>query len=182
MIARDLADRERRAYPHVARTCGEPLTGFAQALPEEENRSRESRPFTLLYRSRGPRCEQLVGVREAFGRGRIGACPRENLRSQPGGVAQSTLRLLGVEDAFVPGVPREYDQAGPPGRGGNDRATPEVAEKAASASSEGFMPAPRIYPLLSWVWQRVQRAGRGPSRRSIRGLAPSPRRDTGRIS
>ena len=155
-LLRNPADRAYSAYLHAVRIGREPLTDFAQALREEEDRVRKNWHYTFHYRSRGFYYPQLKRYYEVFGREQVGVWLYEDLRTEPTGVAQSIFRFLGVDDAFVPDASLKHNQAGVP-KSGAARAALKIMNKAASGFLENFTSASKVYPLLSKMRQRVQK-------------------------
>lgn len=154
-ILRNPADRAYSAYLHAVRIGREPLTDFAQALEEEENRVRENWHYTFHYRSRGFYYAQIKRYYEVFRREKVGVWLYEDLRKDPTSVTQSIFRFLGVDDAFMPDTSSKHNPSGVP-KGAMSHAMIKAMDKTASAFLETFTSSSKVYPLLSKVRQSVQ--------------------------
>jgi hypothetical protein len=113
-LLRDPADRAYSAFKYASRIGAEPLTDFAQALREEEQRIRDNWHYALHYRRRGLYHAQLERYYAVFGRERMGVWLYEDLKEDPAGVAQSVFGFLGVDDSFVPDTSLMYNPASVP--------------------------------------------------------------------
>jgi hypothetical protein len=113
-LLRDPTDRAYSAFKYALRIGVEPLTDFAQALREEENRIRDNWHYALHYRRRGLYHEQLKRYYEVFGRERMGVWLYDELKEDPVSVAQSVFGFLGVEDSFVPDTSSKHNPASVP--------------------------------------------------------------------
>lgn len=154
-ILRNPADRAYSAFLHAVRIGKEPLTDFAQALGEEENRVRDNWHYTFHYRSRGFYHAQLERYYDVFGREKVGVWLYEDLRKDPSGVMQSIFRFLRVDDEFIPDTSSKHNISGVP-RGGMARAMIKAMDATASTFLETFTSSSRAYPLLSRMRQLVQ--------------------------
>lgn len=154
-LLRNPADRAYSAFLHAVRIGREPLTDFAQALREEQNRISENWHYTYHYRSRGFYYLQLGRYYEVFERERVGVWLYEDLRRDPAEVAQSIFRFLEVDNTFVPDTSSKHNPSGVP-KSSIARTMIKAMDTTASAFLETFTSASRIYPLLSKVRQRVQ--------------------------
>jgi hypothetical protein len=154
-LLRNPADRAYSAFLHAVRISREPLTDFAQALREEQNRVSENWHYTFHYRSRGFYYPQLKRYYEVFGREKVGVWLYEDLRRDPTEVAQSIFRFLEVDDTFVPDTSSRHNPSGVP-KSSIARTMIRAMDTTASAFLENFTSASRIYPLLSKMRQRVQ--------------------------
>jgi hypothetical protein len=110
-LLRNPADRAYSAFLHAVRIGREPLTDFAQALRDEEDRIRDNWHYVFHYRNRGLYHAQLERYFEVFGREKVGIWLYEDLRDDPVGVVQSALRFLGVDDTFTPDISAKYNPA-----------------------------------------------------------------------
>jgi hypothetical protein len=113
-LLRNPADRAYSAFLQAVRIGVEPLTDFARALRDEEDRIRDNWHYAFHYRDRGLYFEQLERYYRVFGRERVGVWLYEDLRDDPAGVAQSVFRFLRVDDAFTPDTFSKYNPAGVP--------------------------------------------------------------------
>jgi hypothetical protein len=154
-ILRDPVDRAYSAFLHAVRIGKEPLTDFAHALLQEDERVRENWHYTFHYRSRGFYYEQLRRYHGVFGREKVGVWLYEDLRKDPVGTAQSIFGFLGVEDAFVPDTSAKHNVSGVP-RSRGARATIKTMDAIASGFMKTFTTESRIYPLLSKMRNRIQ--------------------------
>jgi hypothetical protein len=110
-LLRNPADRAYSAFLHAVRIGREPLTDFAQALQEEEDRIRHNWHYVFHYRTRGLYYSQLERYYELFGREKVGVWLYEDLRDDPVGVVQSVFRFLGVDDTFAPDTSSKHNPA-----------------------------------------------------------------------
>src|SRR5215204_1417049 len=108
-LLRNPADRAYSAFLHAVRIGREPLTDFAQALREEDDRIRYNWHYQFHYRNRGLYYAQLKRYFEVFGREKVGVWLYEDLSNDPIGVVQSVLRFLGVNDTFTPDISRKHN-------------------------------------------------------------------------
>ncbi|TCJ15465.1 sulfotransferase [Rubrobacter taiwanensis] len=154
-LLRNPADRAYSAFLNAVRYGGEPLTDFARALREEEERIRNDWHYVFHYRSRGFYHAQLERYYELFGRERVGVWLYEELRSDPVGVTRSVLRFLGVGDSFVPDTSLKHNPSALPG-GRVSRAAIRAMDRMASTFLENFTANSRVYPLASRMRQRIQ--------------------------
>jgi len=108
-LLRNPADRAYSAFLHAVRIGREPLTDFAQALREEDDRIWYNWHYQFHYRNRGLYYAQLKRYFEVFGREKVGVWLYEDLSNDPIGVVQSVLRFLGVNDTFTPDISRKHN-------------------------------------------------------------------------
>ena len=108
-LLRNPADRAYSAFLHAVRIGREPLTDFAQALREEEDRIRDNWHYVFHYRNRGLYQAQLERYYEVFGREKVGVWLYEDLSNDPVSVVQSALRFLGVNDTFTPDISTKHN-------------------------------------------------------------------------
>lgn len=113
-ILRDPADRAYSAFLHTSRTGREPLTDFAQALREEEDRIRNDWHPLYHYRARGFYHAQLGRYFDVFGQDRVGVYLYEDLRADPRVVLQDIFGFLGIDEGFVPDMSVRYNVSGLP--------------------------------------------------------------------
>jgi hypothetical protein len=154
-LLRNPADRAYSAFQHAVRIGVEPLTDFARALGEEEERIRNGWHYVFHYRSRGLYHEQIERYYEVFGRERIGVWLYDDLRDDPARVAQSVFRFLQVDDDFVPDTSSRHNPAGVP-RSVAARATMKALDKTVGSLRKPFSPSSRIFPLVSKTRQAAQ--------------------------
>ena len=155
-LLRNPADRAYSAFLHAVRIGVEPLTDFAQALREEENRIRNSWHYVFHYRNRGLYHAQLKRYYEVFGRERVGVWLYEDLRDDPASVTQDVFRFLEVDDAFVPDISSKYNPAGVP-ESEAARTMMRVTDTAVGILSKVLPPTSRIFPFVSKTRQAVQK-------------------------
>lgn len=110
-LLRNPADRAYSAFLHAVRIGREPLTDFAQALREEEDRIRDNWHYVFHYRTRGLYHAQIERYYEVFGTEKVGVWLYEDLTNDPVGVVQSAFRFLGVDYAFTPDVSTKHNPA-----------------------------------------------------------------------
>jgi len=108
-LLRNPADRAYSAFLHAVRIGREPLTDFAQALREEDDRIWYNWHYQFHYRNRGHYYAQLKRYFEVFGREKVGVWLYEDLSNDPVGVVQCALRFLGVNDTFTPDISRKHN-------------------------------------------------------------------------
>lgn len=113
-VLRNPADRAYSAFLHTVRSGREPLSDFARALGEEEERIRENWHPVFHYKRRGFYYEQLKRYFDLFGRDRIGVYLYEDLGEDPRGVLRDIFGFLGVDENFVPDTSVEYNASGVP--------------------------------------------------------------------
>jgi hypothetical protein len=116
-LLRNPADRAYSAFLYAARIGVEPLTDFAQALQEEEQRIHDNWHYVYRYRDRGFYFGQLNAYFEEFGSENVGVWLYEDLKENPQRVSRSVYRFLGVDDSFVPDTSTKYNPASVPKSG-----------------------------------------------------------------
>jgi hypothetical protein len=142
-LLRNPADRAYSAFLHAVRIGREPLTDFAQALQEEEDRIRENWHYVFHYRTRGLYYPQLERYYELFGREKLGVWLYEDLRDDPVGVVQSVFRFLGVDDTFTPDTSSKHNPARIP-KGEAARLMIKFMNTTLPVVSKVFPPAPKV--------------------------------------
>ncbi len=128
-ILRNPADRAYSAFLYAVRIGVEPLTDFAQALREEEQRIRDDWHYVYRYRDRGLYHKQLKDYYDVFGPEKVGVWLYEDMREDPLGVSRSVFRFLGVDDAFAPDTSSRHNAARVP-KNAFARATIRAMNKA----------------------------------------------------
>ncbi len=116
-ILRNPAERAYSAFLYAVRIGVEPLTDFAQALREEEERIQNNWHYVYRYRDRGFYYRQLKAYHEVFGPEKVGVWLYEDLKKDPQSVSSSIFRFLGVDDSFVPDTSSRYNPASVPKNG-----------------------------------------------------------------
>jgi hypothetical protein len=155
VLLRNPADRAYSAFLHAVRIGVEPLTDFAQALHEEEERIRNGWHYVFHYRNRGLYYEQLKRYFEVFGRERVGVWLYDDLKDNPARVMQSVFRFLGVDDAFTSDTSSAHNPAGVP-ESEAARAIVRTTDTTVGILRKIFPPTSRIFPFASKVRQVVQ--------------------------
>ncbi|PLS83629.1 MAG: sulfotransferase [Actinobacteria bacterium] len=112
-VLRDPAERAYSAYLHMLRDGREQL-GFAEALGEEERRTREGWAPGWQYTREGFYYRNLKRYFELFDRGRIRIYLYEELRADPLGLMREVFGFLGVDEAFVPDISMRHNASGIP--------------------------------------------------------------------
>lgn len=154
-LLRNPADRAYSSFLHARRIGVEPLTDFAQALREEEERVRNNWAYVFHHHTRGFYYPQLKPYYELFGKDKVGVWLYEDLRDDPAGVTRNVFRFLEVDDSFLPNTSSKHNPAGVPNSAAA-RTTVKAIDAVASAFLETFTSTSRIYPLLSKTRQRIQ--------------------------
>ncbi len=113
-----LRDPVERAYSHFLnsfRVGKEPLTDFAQALLEEEERIRNNwHPLVYHYRQMGYYFAQLKPYFDMFKRDQIRIYLYEDFKANPTDALRDNFRFLNVDDTFVPDMSLKHNPAGVP--------------------------------------------------------------------
>ena len=112
-VLRDPAERAYSAYLHMIRDGREKL-GFAEALGEEERRTREGWAPGWQYTREGFYCRNLRRYFELFDREQIRIYLYEDLRADPLGLMRDAFGFLGVDEAFVPDFSMRHNASGIP--------------------------------------------------------------------
>lgn len=154
-LLRNPADRAYSSFLHARRYGKEPLTDFAQALREEEDRARDNWRNVFLYRSAGLYHAQLQRYFDLFGREKVGVWLYEELQEDPVSLTRGVMRFLGVDDSFVPNTSSKHNPAAVP-NGDFSRAMMRVMDKTATAFLKVFTPGSRVYPLASKARRSIQ--------------------------
>ena len=154
-LLRNPADRAYSSFLHARRYGKEPLTDFAQALREEEDRVRDNWRNVFHYRNAGLYRAQLQPYFDLFGREKVGVWLYEDLREDPVGMTRDVMRFLEVDDSFVPNTSSKHNPAAVP-NGEVSRAMMRVMDKTATAFLKVFAPGSKVYPLASKVRRSIQ--------------------------
>jgi hypothetical protein len=154
-LLRNPADRAYSAFLNARRYGGEPLTDFARALREEEERILNDWHYVFHYRNAGRYYEQIQRYYELFGREQVGVWLYEDLKSDPAGITRSVLQFLEVDDSFTPDTSSKHNPAAVP-RGRFSRAVMRGMDRTATSFLEIFSPGSKIYPLASKVRRSFQ--------------------------
>ena len=154
-LLRNPADRAYSAFLHALRIGVEPLTDFAQALREEEERIRNGWHYVFHYRNRGLYYEQLKRYYEVFGRESVGVWLYDDLKEDPASMVRSVFRFLGVEDAFDSDTSSAHNPAGVP-ESQTARAMVRAADTTVGVFRKVFPPTSRIFSYVSKARQAVQ--------------------------
>jgi len=154
-LLRNPADRAYSAFLHALRIGVEPLTDFAQALREEDERIRNGWHYVFHYRNRGLYYEQLKRYYEVFGRESVGVWLYDDLKEDPASMVRSVFRFLGVEDAFDSDISSAHNPAGVP-ESQTARAMVRAADTTVGVLRKVFPPTSRIFPYVSKARQAVQ--------------------------
>jgi hypothetical protein len=105
-----------RAYSHFLlnlRAYREPLTSFAQAVREEDNRIHNNWRLDLHHKHMGFYYGQLKRYFDLFERNKIKIyIYEEDLKGDIVSMLQDTFRFLEVDDAFIPNIPSRYHVSG----------------------------------------------------------------------
>ena len=112
-VLRDPAERAYSAYLHMLRDGRERL-GFAEALAEEERRTRAGWAPGWQYTREGFYHRNLQRYFELFNRGQIRTYLYEELRADPLGLMRDAFRFLGVDEAFAPDISTRHNVSGIP--------------------------------------------------------------------
>jgi hypothetical protein len=113
-ILRNPVERAYSSFVQRVQKGDEPLSDFAQALREEENGARDNWAPRWQGKRIGFYYAHLRRYFDIFRRDQIKVFLYEDLKSNPGGVAQSAYRFLAVDDTFVPDVSLRYMPSGIP--------------------------------------------------------------------
>ena len=154
-LLRDPAERAYSAFLYAVRIGVEPLTDFAQALREEDNRVRENWHYVFHYRNRGLYHGQIEHYYEVLGRESTGVWLYEDLSGDPASVVRNVFRFLGVDDTFTSDTSLKYNPAGVP-MSGAARATMRVMDKTAWTARKVLLPTSKPFPFVSKMLQAVQ--------------------------
>jgi hypothetical protein len=154
-LLRNPADRAYSAFLHAVRIGVEPLTDFAQALREEEERIRNRWHYVFHYRNRGLYQTQLKRYYDVFGRERVGIWLYDDLKEDPASMVRSVFRFLGVEDAFTSDTFSTHNPAGVP-ESKAARTMVRATDTTVGVIRQVFPPTSRIFPFVSKARQAVQ--------------------------
>lgn len=112
-VLRDPAERAYSAYLHMVRDGREKL-GFAEALGEEERRTREGWAPGWQYTREGFYHRNLERYFELFDRDQVRIYLYEELRADPLDLMRDAFRFLGVDEAFFPDISMKHNASGLP--------------------------------------------------------------------
>ncbi len=112
-VLRNPVDRAYSQFLHFVRDGQEPITDFAQALQEEEQRISNNWAFGR-YASRGFYYAQLKRYFDTFDRDQIKVYLHEDLSADLMGVLRGTFGFLGVDETFVPEISVKPNVSGIP--------------------------------------------------------------------
>ena len=113
-IFRDPVERAYSSFVQRVQKGDEPLSDFAEALRDEENRMRNNWAPRWQSKHIGFYYAHLKRYYDTFERDQIKIYLYEDLKEDPVGVAQSMFRFLGVDDTFVPDVSLRHNVSGIP--------------------------------------------------------------------
>jgi Sulfotransferase domain. len=113
-ILRNPVEQAYSSFMRLARDGLEPLTDFAEAIQQEENRIYNHWSFTWHYKQRGFYYIQLKRYFDLFDPDQIRIYLHEDFYNDQVGVLQDIFRFLGLDDTFVPDVSLKHNVSGLP--------------------------------------------------------------------
>lgn len=154
-ILRNPTDRAYSSFLHAVRMGVEPLTDFAAAIREEEDRLRDNWRYVFHYRNVGYYHSQLETYYKVFGRERVKVWLSEDLKENSASVVRDGFRFLGVDDSFSPNLSSNHNPSGVP-RSSVARTMVRTMDATASIFLQTLTSESRIYPLASKARRLIQ--------------------------
>jgi len=114
VMLRNPVDRAVSSFSHMLRDGFEPVSDFAQALEEEDDRIRQNWQHIWHYKRMGFYYSQLRRYFDLFRPEQFAIFTYEEYCVEPLAVIKRIFQLLGVDDSFVPDMSHRYNVSGNP--------------------------------------------------------------------